>query len=75
MATTTLRQFVREFPRLRRRADAGEIIRVKGRRGGYVFKSEGQAPHGLLGCCVHLASRKPSKAGPVESAGAWMANR
>jgi hypothetical protein len=75
MVTTTVRGFVRQFSRIRRRADAGEVIRIRGRDGVYLFKAESRAARGLLGCCAALAPRKQSKAGPVEHASAWDADR
>jgi hypothetical protein len=75
MVSTTVRGFVREFSKIRRRADAGEVIRIRGRDGVYLFKAESRAGHHLLGCCADTAPRKRSKAGPVEAASAWNADR
>ncbi len=72
---TTVRGFVREFAEIRRRADAGEVIHVRGRRGMYVFKPETLGKGGLLGCCVSIAPKKGSKAGPLEPASSWEAGR
>jgi hypothetical protein len=65
------RIFVRQFSAMRRRADAGEIVRVRARDGTYSFKAELPRGGGLLGCCATIAPRKGSKPGPVERASAW----
>jgi hypothetical protein len=77
MAKTTIRQLVRDFPEMRRRADAGETIRIVSRRRAYIFRAEGPVTPGLVGCCAALApqSGAGSSVGPVESPDAWSANR
>jgi hypothetical protein len=75
MVKTTVRDLVRDFGSVRQRADAGEVVRIKGRTGLYIFKAEGQKGHGLVGCCAGLAPRKGAKPGPVESPDVWIANR
>lgn len=77
VAKTTIRELVRDFPKVRRRADAGEIIRIVSRGGSYIFKAEGRVTSGLVGCCAALAPAKRVVAtpGPVESPDAWLADR
>jgi hypothetical protein len=75
MAKATIRELLRDFASVRRRADAGEIVRVQGKNGSYIFKAESGGAGGLLGCCSALAPRRRSAAGPLESPDAWLANR
>jgi hypothetical protein len=75
MAKTTIRELVRDFGSVRRRADAGETIRIKARTGSYIFKAQGGSTRGLLGCCADLSPSKRGDAGPVESPDAWTADR
>jgi hypothetical protein len=72
---TTVRGFVREFAKMRRRADAGETIRIRAGEDAYLFMSAPRrGARGLLGCCAELAPHKRSKPGPVEKPGAWTMN-
>ena len=77
MAKATIRELVRDFPEMRRRADAGETIRIVSRSRSYIFKAEGTVTPGLVGCCVAVAPRSggATTTGPVESSDAWLANR
>jgi hypothetical protein len=74
MPKTTIRELIRDFARVRRRADAGETVRIKGRDGSYIFKAESGSTRGLVGCCADMAPPKGSVAGPVESPDAWTEN-
>jgi hypothetical protein len=75
MARTTVRDLVRDFSKVRQRADAGETVRITGRTGSYIFKAESLEATGLLGCCAEMAPRRGAKPGPVDSPDAWTANR
>ena len=72
---TTVREFQRNFARMRQIAGAGNVVRIKARERIYTFRAENPA-NGFFGACVGLGNAdalRPEDAGAASTA--WRANR
>ncbi len=70
-----LREFIRNFSRIRKKANSGAEISVRGDDAVYIFRLSRPPSKKLLGCCAHLQPPDSSVPGPVESPDAWDANK
>lgn len=69
---TTLRNFQRDFGRMRRLASKGVTIEVKSRRETFVF-ARASTGQGLLGCCAGLMDASKLTTDPIGEP--WEATR
>ena len=72
---TTVREFQRNFARMRRIAGSGNVVRIKARERIYTFRAENPA-NGFFGACAGLGNAdalRPEDTGATVTA--WHANR
>ncbi len=69
---TKIRDFLREFPRFKREAEAGKTVVLEDRQGKR-FKFIAEKPRSFLGAGAHLAEGEPLSPDPIP-ADEWKGN-
>jgi hypothetical protein len=66
----TVREFLRQFPEFRQKAESGESVQIRSGEKLFIFRYQGKS-ESLIGCCSALTPKNSFDIGPVEKAESW----